>query len=245
MVEMSIVLVVIGIILSISFSILPGATDFGNAAATKTEMESIVEAIEGFALANNRLPGPAATGTSGVEVVGGSGTASSGIGFLPFTTLGLNSGADAWGNYYRYAIYVSAAATDLSDPLDNGGTSSTSANFCQDLQTAAAAAISTGVLHIASPTDSTCSSNETNVAFVVMSPGRSESKTSAGADDSSDFNTFNGNNATAIGGVNLCVDNPTRKMRASGTGSDQYDDIVKAYGLTTMIGRLNCTSFTP
>jgi len=115
LIEIAVVLVILAILVTAVGIPLAAQLDQQRTIETQKQLESIKEAIFGFAMANGRLPCPAAlAGTSGVE----DGTPSTGVcntysGFVPAATLGLSpldsSGllVDGWGltqNRIRYAV---------------------------------------------------------------------------------------------------------------------------------------------
>ncbi len=129
--------------------------------STKLQMQTIREAIEKFARANNRLPLPAARNvgvestTYGREASGASIDAASGVSFgaLPFQTLKLTPyySSDCWGNKFTYAV-----TTALT-------TSATSGGFLD----------STVVGNITEKTDSSTTFSST-IAYAVISHGADE-----------------------------------------------------------------------
>jgi len=134
--ELAVVLVIVGLILGSvvgSYSSMVNLTKFKDA---QTQLNTVSDALLGFASANGRLPcpavdginyGPAATGNSyGVESPAGGGTctvaASSmpGLGYVPASTLGLtpvdSQGflIDPWNNRVLYAVSSSGATYDFT-----------------------------------------------------------------------------------------------------------------------------------
>lgn len=130
LVEMAVVLVIIGLVISGLLVSLTAQVEQKSFNETRATIDNVKEALLGYAMANGRFPCPAATPASGVtavEAFAGGGNATNGLcaqfynGFVPAVTLGLSpidtSGyiLDGWDNPIRYAIF------DLSD-----GTASTS-----------------------------------------------------------------------------------------------------------------------
>lgn len=79
--------------------------------STQRQLDEIKEALIGFAVQNGRLPCPASSTSAGVEVPAGGGNCTNDYnGFVPATTLGIETGimqgyaVDPWGNRIRYAI---------------------------------------------------------------------------------------------------------------------------------------------
>lgn len=124
LVEMAVVLVIIGLVISGLLVSLSAQVERKNFNETEATLDNIKEALLGYAMANGRFPCPAATpatGITAVEAFAGGGSPSNGMcaqfynGFVPAITLGLSptntSGyiLDGWNNPIRYAIF------DLSD----------------------------------------------------------------------------------------------------------------------------------
>ena len=103
LIEVSIVLVIVGLLLGGLMT--PLATQFENAKRKDTQrtLETISEALYGFALTNGRLPCPD-TDNNGLEnPLGGVGGCTALFGILPWVTL--NTGAtDAWGRPFSYRV---------------------------------------------------------------------------------------------------------------------------------------------
>lgn len=70
--------------------------------ATAASLAAAKEALLGYAIANGRLPRPAASATDGHEMSGPCGGAGC-SGYLPWVTLGV-AGADSWGKLLRYSV---------------------------------------------------------------------------------------------------------------------------------------------
>jgi prepilin-type N-terminal cleavage/methylation domain-containing protein len=118
LIELSIVMVVMGLLISVAFKMMPGTTERMRLDATKTGIIAPAnEAIIGFMAANNRLPCPAAAG-SGTEDCGRS------EGDFPFTTVGLSGPLlDSSKVPIRYGVYRNAKVdltldADLAAELD-------------------------------------------------------------------------------------------------------------------------------
>lgn len=129
LVEMAVVLVIIGLVLSGLLVSLSAQVEQKNFNENETTIDNIKEALLGYAMANGRFPCPAATpatGITAVEAFAGGGSPSNGMcaqfynGFVPAITLGLSptntSGyiLDGWNNPIRYAVF----------PLADGSTDS-------------------------------------------------------------------------------------------------------------------------
>ncbi|MEA2084499.1 MAG: type II secretion system protein GspG [Thermodesulfobacteriota bacterium] len=73
-------------------------------------VEKVDYALEGFLVANYRLPCPDVTGDGIADPNDGS-DCTSYVGNLPYITLGLSSGKDPWNNPLRYSVYGASGAT--------------------------------------------------------------------------------------------------------------------------------------
>lgn len=109
--ELAIVLVIVMLLTSGLLMSVSGQKDLGDAAETRKTLETVREALLGFAVANGRLPCPA-SGTSGKEApeTGGGCAAGYHNGYVPGIALGITPTdangfvADAWGRPFRYAV---------------------------------------------------------------------------------------------------------------------------------------------
>ena len=109
LVEMAIVLVILGFVLTALLLPLRAQREQAAQLQTLSTLETAKQALLGFAQANGRLPCPAIAG-SGVAAPNASGPCTQQVGFLPATTLGLQPvnaqgfAIDAWNNPIRYAV---------------------------------------------------------------------------------------------------------------------------------------------
>jgi len=144
LVEIAVVLVIIAILITAVGIPLATQLEQQRTIETQKQLESIKEALYGFAMANGRLPCPAtdnvvygSANSNGAESFAGGGSAANGncavfVGFVPATTLGLapvdSAGffVDAFGltqNRIRYAVRGltistnSSCATATANPL--------------------------------------------------------------------------------------------------------------------------------
>lgn len=153
LIELSIAMIVVGFLISIGFSLVPNYLQSAKVTAARTQMKEIQNAIEGFAVANNRLPCPDTTTTAdGVEVFDATNTndcaayhgfaaAKNDTGNLPYRTLGLSNNRDPWGRIIKYAALMMRSTdaycttADTCDMATTNGTISR-ANFCAKLSSA-------------------------------------------------------------------------------------------------------------
>ena len=112
LVELAVALAIIALLLAGALIPLSTQIEVRNAADTQRAMESIREAIVGFAQANGRLPCPAdgsiAAGAAGAgtEQIGLSSCFNVGVstfGVVPWATLGVPE-TDAWGRRFSYRV---------------------------------------------------------------------------------------------------------------------------------------------
>lgn len=113
LVEMAIVLVIIGLLAG--GILIPISEQLQNTRLidNRNQMETIKEALIGFAAANGRLPCPATATTKGMESPQGGGNCTTAHGFLPFESLGLGGQfnedyllSDPWNSPYGYSVSV-------------------------------------------------------------------------------------------------------------------------------------------
>ena len=109
LVELAVALAIIALLLAGALIPLSTQVDVRNVADTQRSMESIREAIIGFAQANGRLPcaadGTIAAGTANA----GKELCPNGFGVVPWATLGVPE-VDGWGR--RFSYWVSPIFTD-------------------------------------------------------------------------------------------------------------------------------------
>lgn len=122
LVEIAIVLVIVGLLISAFLAPLSAQRDLRDYTRTRTDLEQIKEALYGFAIINGRLPCPT-TQTNPADVGYGEEApncvAPAPEGYLPWKTLGLRevdswgtrrtTTADPWIGYWRYRVNASAA----------------------------------------------------------------------------------------------------------------------------------------
>ena len=141
--ELSIVLIIIGIIMSASFSIAITQTDAIKEQQTLAKINTIEKALYSFVAINKRLPCPAdasldirsnasygdenCTGTVNFNVtIGLPSLASNTIvigGTIPVSALFLPKDfmLDGWGNKFTYAVSKGLADSSIQNPFDNQG----------------------------------------------------------------------------------------------------------------------------
>jgi prepilin-type N-terminal cleavage/methylation domain-containing protein len=123
LVELAIVLVIVALLLGGMLVSLGTQQDISNARETDRRLGDIREALLGFAMANGRLPCPAAPPPAGgSESPPATGVCSNALqnGYVPASLLGIapadaqGYALDAWNNPYRYAIYPKAIVSQTN-----------------------------------------------------------------------------------------------------------------------------------
>ena len=113
LIEMAVVLVIVGIIISIVATVLPSLIKSSKVKKTRAILEEVDYAIQGYVTANGRLPF-ADKGTTGKE----DSETPTYFGNLPYITLGLSSGDDAWGNRLKYGVNKDLTTTNTGSLRD-------------------------------------------------------------------------------------------------------------------------------
>ncbi len=113
LVELSIVILIMGLILGGLAMPLSTQLENGRIRETREQTAEIEAAIQGFAITNGHLPCPATPGSNGLSAVSGGGCVAQ-HGFVPASTLGLvgprntdNLLLDAWASPLRYSVSAS------------------------------------------------------------------------------------------------------------------------------------------
>ena len=117
LIELSIVLVIIGLLISMFVSYGSAQITATRIINTKQKQQAIKLALIGFISRNHRLPCPAAANLNqgeagyGIEATGCAGTVATGI--IPWSSLGLpeSSASDAYYNRFTYQVSVNATTT--------------------------------------------------------------------------------------------------------------------------------------
>jgi prepilin-type N-terminal cleavage/methylation domain-containing protein len=210
LIELSVVIVIIGIIISAIATLMPSLIYSSKIKKARAILEKIDYAIQGYAIANNRLPFAAST-NDGIE------TNNTFIGSLPYQTLGLSLGQDPWTNEIRYAVYgVTAGTNNLTATFTDKDA------FCTVLTQASTAAFDLTIAH--STTAATCgsvnSTNSSNQAYILIS---------GGPKDMDGVNGF----------FDACNDPATPTFNAPNKIMDTtYDDLIYAFSINELIQRI-------
>lgn len=190
LVEMAVVLAIVALLLGGLVPTLSAQMESQHIKETRKQLDEIREALEGYAIINDRLPCPASSSTSGQEdpvVVTGTCThPHDNNSYVPAVTLGL-SGTDSsgyikdpWGNPIRYAVTeANSNAFTTANGMSTAGISSLSPNLI--------------VCSAASSDGSSCSvSNSTltsTAASVIYSTGKNGASGGTGTDETENPNT--------------------------------------------------------
>lgn len=245
LVELSIVLIVLGIIISIGFKLLPNLVNRAEATKNTTALERARDALVGFAATHHRLPCPAATVTganAGQETLGTFPlTCANAVGYLPYNTLGLTDGLDAYKRPLRYGVTTDYTTSTTARGNDGNADLAyqwgSSANFCQAISNAGyyATDYSTNTDHVyvyntfSGLTPAPAVTAADHQAFVVASAGY--------ADMNRDGDFFDGGNSGALPLTRTVAqefESPLTMPNAN------YDDQVLAESFNKLSGLLNC-----
>jgi hypothetical protein len=172
------------------------------------------QALDGFVVTKNRLPCPAAIGSAGDEDC----TIATGVGLLPYRTLGLVGNAEAM-QQIRYGVYRQPNAIT---PTNDADLAASVVRYFPYLPGASPAVASNGLdfcvgvgkaLVFASPT--ALRAGNMPAAYALAHPGQNR--------------VFDGANAAATGFT-----------LAAQPQTESFDDRVITAGLPELFGRLNC-----
>jgi prepilin-type N-terminal cleavage/methylation domain-containing protein len=228
LVEVAVAVAIVALLLAGALIPLSTQIDVRNVADTQRTMESIREAIVGFAQANGRLPCPAngttAAGAAGAGTEQVSGSTCSGggsvfFGVVPWATLGVPE-VDGWGRRFSYwasPIFVDAlppATTTVSSPGQSPACNPTPAPTQSSF-----ALCSQGVITVNTRNESTHAATAvgSQLPAVIISHGK------------------NGFGAYTPGGVTL----------SAPTGADEINNANHASAATTFFSRTRTPSASP
>lgn len=232
LIEMAVVMVIAGVIISIMATVLPSLLQAGKIKKSRAILEKLNYSTQGFISATGRLPCPDISGDGKEDRNdGGSAgnpaddTCAAYVGDLPYLTLGLSSGSDVWGNNIKYSVYedlIQTTAATGSNPL------------CSNIDTIIqhydlqhqGNPTDTSKLHI---TDAT-GGNTRNIAYVLVSGGMKD------LDQDNGDGFFDGFNE----GADLRFDSPDRIEFHGDPLSTRYDDLMQAASLTYLNGIAGC-----
>ena len=247
LIEVAIVLVIISVLVSIVAIPLSTQLEQRRVEDTNKQLETIKEALIGYALANGRFPcaaGPTDNGRESLTTTAASGACNQYVGFLPAVTLGLSpidsSGfaIDAWGlpqNRIRYAVrdlnITAGSPSTCTNPVahiltQTDGMKSATMGCLADVSTLVNMLTVCAVKPTGAPGAATgCTSPLTTKApFVVLSLAKNAPAGSVGADEAHNVDTDG----------YFVSHTPTDINSASG----EFDDLVTWPSLNTIFARM-------
>jgi prepilin-type N-terminal cleavage/methylation domain-containing protein len=156
LIEVAVVLVIVGIIISIMSTILPALIQSSKISKCRAIMEKFDYSMEGYIAANGRCPCPDTDGDGLENRNPGSNpptddTCDAYVGDLPYLSIGLSSGEDNWHNPITYGVYEDFIKTTPSGLCDS------LSSFIQNPDT--------------NWLRTTANGNSTNQAYVLVSGG--------------------------------------------------------------------------
>ena len=241
LVEVAVALGIIALLLAGALIPLSTQFDVRNVADTQRAMESIREAITGFAQANGRLPCPA----DGTIAAGGTNPGKelcpngNGFGVVPWATLGVPE-TDGWGRRFSYRvspIFADAMGTTFGcTPAPVPAPTQSSFALC-----------SLGTLTVNTRNESTHAFNAIGLmlpaviishgknGFGAYTPGGVTLAAPAGTDE-----IANANHASAATTFFSRIPTPSRSpcSDAAGPSFCEFDDIVVMISSNTLIARM-------
>lgn len=193
LVEMAIVLVILGFVLSALLLPLQAQREQVFQLQTQTTLENARRALLGFAQQQGRLPCPATAASNGMSLPLAGGTCNQQVGFLPAVTLGIQPtdaqgfAIDGWNNRIQYAVTQTDNTNILNNDFTtpNGVSNKGIANLQPSLRVCST---STGI------TASRCSGGTesnyliNNAAVVIYSTGATGAQVAGGADETANLN---------------------------------------------------------
>lgn len=242
LIELAIVLVIIGIIISTVQAFYRETIKTADFVKIQSQLESINQALITFAYENKRLP-CADTDGNGYEATG-TGGCGTGVmnqtGAVPYKTLGMNQMANTQTQLSKrnivYGVYRNGSATaDLTDNKERTGDLPGSQYYknifdlIKALSNANSAAKSNGFIYTTgvAGNENCASFNNGNFAYILASAGIE--------DGNNDGNVFDGvNTALKLNGTGTHCFSSSLKRK-----NNQYDDVVLVMNFQSLIGRLN------
>lgn len=236
LIEVAIVLLIMGFLLGALITPMGAQRESNNIKLAKQEINTIQEAIYGFAIANGRMPCSAQPG-SGAESFTGIICDNNSIGFIPSASLGIVGNVncdglllDPWGNPYRYSV----TNTDV-----NGGGASPDFTTVGDIAAVTPAALNPDIRIC---TTSACAANLTAEAVAVIYSMGSNWNALGGADETE--NSGEANIASTCGLVNYGTSNDNDYVSHGRieSGANQFNDIVSWISANILYAKLLAAS---
>ncbi|MGC9101736.1 MAG: type II secretion system protein [Desulfurella sp.] len=216
LIELAIVLVIIGLLIGVGVSLLPGLIAQQKYTQNQSLINQNYNTLIGYIMANGKLP-MASSNTNGIA-------SNQNIGYLPYTTIG-GLQKDAYGNTFYYALNTRTLNISIN------GANPTSMNLANtsSIQNFCAVLYALNYYYAQNPTLSSSDVRTINApnatpimdAFVIISSGANNKLDSP-------------NTITNSNGVFASQQYPL---------SNTYDDSVMALSITDAIGKF-CTNYT-
>lgn len=201
LIEMAIVLLVVTLLLGGLLVPLTTQIEQRKISETQKFLADAKEALIGFAIANGRLPCPAAPNSTGTEDPLGGGACNHPYdGFLPAVTLGLSNvdssgyAVDGWGlaqNRIHYAVTTSSGNAFTTAPKFNNQSIASLMTVLTSSPFPGLHVCSTATGITTSPPSNTCAANATltnNAVAVVFSLGRNAPAGGTSVDEARNLN---------------------------------------------------------
>lgn len=251
---MAVVLAIVGLLLGMGMYTLSAQSEQRAREETQRLLEQAREALLGYAVANGRLPCPAAGSATGIEsLVGGVCTDPYG-GFLPAITLGFEPvdgdgyAIDAWNNRLRYAVaaqdVINCAGTPTQPHFTNKTNLKQNGMSCQPSSTEMI--ICKSSVASPAPTAGNCQGGGTNsvtnqavLVAIIFSAGKNYAlaPTAAAATAAS-----KSDEAENLDGDRIFI---SHTPAPSGTTGGEYDDMMVWISLGQFYGRLATAGVLP
>ncbi len=119
LVEMAIVLVIVGLVISAFLTPLTAQLEQARNAEARRDLSEIKEALLGFAVINSRLPCPDTDGNGVDDGCANTNATSTSGGNVPWTTLGTKQ-LDPWGRRYQYQVNNAFSAAFILTTTGSG-----------------------------------------------------------------------------------------------------------------------------
>ncbi len=220
LIEMAMVMIIVGIILSTIMSVMPSIIKSAKVKETRALLDKYDHALLGYAIANSRLPyaDSDSDGNENTNVY---------FGNLPYKTLGLAAGDDGWGHRIKYAVYGKSGGGNKNltyhFAATTGPPAKTARENFQDALGTAGTTTDTAIVHTIG-VNGNCSDITPNQAYVIASGG------------AKDLDGVNGFFDLCNGTANASnpVFNADNQIQ-----SDQYDDLVRSKAATVLSAEIN------
>ncbi len=235
LVEMAIVLVILGFVLSALLLPLQAQREQMFQAQTDATLQNAKRALLGFAQSRGRLPCPAIPASNGMEQPLGGGACTQGVGFLPAATLGIQPtdaqgfALDGWNNRIRYAVTLNdnsaavvngtACGGDVAPDFTTAGNMSAVGLAClaPDLRVCNSA---TGITAVACSAAPEVNYSINNAVAVIYSTGATGTLAIGGVDETANLNDADAN-GIVDDGVFVSHD-----VTSAGAANGEFDHLV-------------------